>query len=294
MRQTEAEFEVVAIDDGSSDGSGEALDAAARRDRRIVVQHTAPRGLPAALNAALGLARAPWVARHDADDLSHRRRFERQLAFLAARPELDVVGTRVRLFPDAQTGPGMRRWAAWHNALLEHEEIRAELLIDSPLAHGTGLIRRHVLENAGGWHERGWAEDLDLWVRLFAAGARFAKIPETLYGWRQHPHSSTRTDPRYSHVNFMSLKIAALDSGFLERGRRATLLGVGRSLERWRTALGARIAAFHDIGRGPVRAVGATKGPYVLALMAAPARRRWRTYLTGLGCRELRDFIFVA
>src|SRR5689334_21409809 len=134
----------------------------------------------------------------------------------------------------------MRRWIAWHNALLDHESMRRELLIDSPLAHGTALLRRSVLERAGGWHERGWAEDLDLWVRLFDAGARFAKLPHVLYGWRQHPDSSTRTDDRYSHARFLSLKLAALRAGFLHGRARATLGGVGQSLERWREALAKR------------------------------------------------------
>src|SRR5439155_18632584 len=62
-RQTLADHEVIAIDDGSRDGSGELLDRAALRDRRIVVRHTTPNGLPAALHLALSLPRAPWVAR---------------------------------------------------------------------------------------------------------------------------------------------------------------------------------------------------------------------------------------
>src|SRR5215467_8580428 len=69
-RQTLADHEVIAIDDGSRDGSGAMLEEAARLDPRIVVRHTPARGLPAALDLALSLARAPWVARQDADDVS--------------------------------------------------------------------------------------------------------------------------------------------------------------------------------------------------------------------------------
>src|SRR5690349_13928126 len=95
MRQTETEFEVVAIDDGSTDASGEILEQAARRNRRMTVRHTRPEGLPAALNRALSLARGSWIARHDADDLSHRRRFQRQLGWLDSHPEIDVIGTQL-------------------------------------------------------------------------------------------------------------------------------------------------------------------------------------------------------
>ena len=293
-RQTLADHEVIAIDDGSSDGSGEILERAARRDRRIVVRHTAARGLPAALGLALSLARAPWVARQDADDLSHRTRLSRQLEWLEAHPGVDVLGTRLRLFPAGAVGAGMQRWAAWHNALLTHESMRRELLIDSPLAHGTMVARRAVLEDAGGWHERGWAEDLDLWLRLFARGARFAKLPAVLYGWRQHRTSATRTDPRYSRERFMSLKSAALETGLLRGGRRATLIGVGSSLSRWYETLGARIERRIEM-RGPhVRGVSELSPPLVLAVMAPVARERWRAVLGHRGLRELSDFVFVA
>src|SRR5207247_1143735 len=134
-------------------------------------------------------------ARHDADDLSHRQRLALEHDELAARPELSVVGCRVRIFPAA--GSGMRRWVAWHNGLLTHEAMARDALIDSPLAHGTALVRRAALEQVGGWQERGWPEDLDLWLRMLAAGHRFAKLPRRLYAWRQHERSATRCDPRY-------------------------------------------------------------------------------------------------
>jgi glycosyltransferase involved in cell wall biosynthesis len=293
-RQSVLDHEVIAVDDGSTDGSGEMLERAARRDARVVVRHTEANGLPAALNLALSLARAPWVARHDADDLSHRERFARQLERLEREPALDVLGARVRLFPGRSTGVGMRRWVAWHNSLLDHDSIRRELLIDSPLAHGTAMIRRATLLEAGGWHERGWAEDLDLWVRLLAAGARFGKLPDTLYGWRQHPGSSTRTDARYSHERFVSLKVAALDTGFLRDRRPLTLLGSGTSLARWRAALGARVGRWHAIGRPAPQLAPWLAAPLVLALMAPAARERWRRFLGALDMRELSDFIFVA
>lgn len=293
-RQTLTDHEVILIDDGSTDGSGELLDQAAARDPRWVVRHTEPRGLPAALNLAWSLARSPWLARHDADDLSHRMRLERQRDWLARHPDVGVLGTCVRAFPGSATGAGMRRWISWHNTLLDHEQMECELLIDSPLTHGTAMFRRDALAAAGGWQERGWAEDLDLWIRLARLGVRFAKLPEVLYGWRQHPASSTRTDPRYSNEKFLSLKLSALDAGFLRDGRPATLVGVGHSLERWRRALGDRVSVCHEIRRPVAGALPDLRAPLVLALMAPQARRRWRDALTRSGLRESDDFIFVA
>lgn len=295
-RQTARDLEVVAVDDGSSDGSGAWLDREAAAEPRLRVVHTAPRGLPLALAAGLDAARAPLIARHDADDLSHRHRFALQLAFLRDHPGVDVVGCRVRLFPPAATGAGMRRWAAWHNALLDHGAMERDRLVDSPIAHGTMLARRGAIERAGGWRERGWPEDVDLWLRLFRSGGRFAKLARVLYAWRQHPGSATRHDPRYARPAFDALRLDELGRRFLRRRESVTVAGVGDSLERWRAALRGTGRRVHAVaaGRPSPAAIAAIASPAVLVFGAEPARARWRHALEDSGRREGRDFIFVS
>jgi glycosyltransferase involved in cell wall biosynthesis len=297
-RQTLSDFEVIAVNDGSSDASGAMLDRAAAREPRLRVLHTAPRGLPLALEAARAEARGDLIARHDADDLSHRERLALQRAHLASHAEVSVVGCRVRVFPGAGAGPGagMKRWTAWHNGLLAHDAMAREALIDSPLAHGTALIRRAALEAVGGWRERGWAEDLDLWLRMLAAGHRFAKLPRTLYAWRQHPGSATRSDPRYARGQFVALRREALEYGFLHGHRRVTLIGVGRSLAEWHQAFthGERDVCVAEAARPSPRVLATLAPPMVLIFGAVPARERWRTALDTAGLREGRDFAFVA
>jgi glycosyltransferase involved in cell wall biosynthesis len=295
-RQTFPDFEVIAVDDGSSDGSGEALERVAASEPRLRVFHARPRGLPSALNRALRHARSPLIARHDADDLSHRSRFALQRAFLDDHPSVGVVGCRVRLFPAPVPGPGMRRWVEWHNRLLTHQAMAGELLIDSPLAHGSAMIRRRALLRTGGWQDRGWPEDLDLWVRLFAAGVRFAKLPRALYAWRQHPGSATRRDPRYQRARFVALRRHALERGMLRGARRLTLVGVGRSLAEWRAALAraGREMRVLEAGRPACAHLARLAPPIVMVFGASPARERWRDAFVRSGLVELEDFVFVA
>ena len=293
-RQTFRDFEVVAVDDGSTDASALALERMGEQEPRLRVIRGPHRGLPAALNIGLAAARSPLIARHDADDVSHRRRFELQHAALEQEPSLTVLGTRLRIFPFGEGWVGMRRWATWHNTLLTHDEIARDVLVDSPLAHATAMIRRPALDAVGGWAERGWPEDVDLWLRLLDRGGRFAKLPRTLYAWRQHVTSATR-DPRYRQDRFDALRLDALRSGLLARDRAVTVVGVGRGLRRWCHLLESegrpvtRVAA-----PGPTPHLLAALGePAVLVFGAPPARARWREALTQAGRIEGRSFVFV-
>jgi GT2 family glycosyltransferase len=293
-RQTFRDFEVVAVDDGSRDASGAILERAAAREPRLRVVHTAPLGVPAALNRALALARGSLIARQDADDLSRRRRLELQRAHLAAHPRVSVVGCRVRLFP--RPGAGMRRWADWHNGLLTHEAMAREALIESPLAHGAALMRRGALQRAGGWQDHAWPEDLDLWLRMLAAGCRFAKLPHALYMWRQHPGSVTRCDPRCGRERLAALRRTTLERGLLRGARRVTLVGVGESVQAWRRALesGGRVVSLLEAGRPTGGRVSVLAPPVVLVFGARPARERWRRALAAHRLTEGLDFAFVA
>lgn len=292
-RQTFTDLEVLAVDDGSRDGSSEWLDEEARREPRLRVIHTAARGLPAALMTGLAAASAPWIARHDADDVSHRSRFALQWSHLAGHGGTHVMGTRVRLFPRSAHGIGMERWRRRHNALLSHEAIRREVLTDSPLCHGTAIVERRALVDAGGWRDNGWPEDADLWVRLAEAGARFAKLPRVLYAWRQHPASSTRNDPRYGRERFIALQRDALIRGALLGRPPRTVIGTGRSVGRWREALAMLAPRVIETTKPERVRVHSLEAPILLVLASMSLRERWREVLTSCGNSEMQDFIFT-
>ena len=275
--QTLRDLEVVAVDDGSSDGSSRILGEAAASDSRIRPVTLGRSGLIAALNAGLRHCRAPCVARMDADDLSLPERLERQVEMLERDPGLGVVGCLVEGFPRTQVGEGMRVYLEWQNRLRTHEEILRELFIESPITHPSACVRRSVLEEAGGYEDRGWAEDYDLWLRLAASGVRFAKVPEVLLRWREHPGRLTRTDSRYSVENFLRAKAHYLLAGPL-RGRDAVFVWgagkTGRRLSKHLARGGCTPAAFIDID--PAR-IGRTLRR-VAIVSAAEFAERWRRW----------------
>lgn len=311
-RQTERRYEVVAVDDGSSDGSEAVLDQWAVRDPRVRVLHRRAAGLVAALNAGLAACRAPLVARLDVDDACHPRRLERQLALLAAAPEIGVVSCLVRCVPRHRIATGFRLFEEWLNGLETHDDIARERFVDAPVVHPSVIVRRDLLEHHGGWRERGWAEDHDLWLRLLEAGVRFAKVPEVLYFWRDHGDRLTRTDARYSTQRFLDLKAHFLARGPLAGGVRTIVWGAGPTGRRLARALageGVAVVAFVDIDprklartvRGaPVVSpdqLGAllTRGAVVLAAVASRgAREIVRNHLVARGLTEAVDFWCVA
>jgi hypothetical protein len=139
-----------------------------------------------------------------------------------------------------------------------------ERFVESPLAHPSVTVRRELFLDAGGYRDRGWPEDYDLWLRLFAAGARFAKVERPLHFWREHPERLTRRDLRYSTAAFLRCKAHHLALGPLSGGRPVVVWGAGQTGRRLARLLldgGVEITAFIDID--PRKIGGARPRPVV-------------------------------
>lgn len=308
--QTLDDHEVIAVDDHSTDGSREILDDAAAGDRRVRVLANPGRGLVAALNAAASAARAPLLARMDADDICHPERLLRQAVRLDGEPATGVLGTRALLVGGPAPNAGMRSYVEWLNGLLDHEAITRDLYVESPLAHPTVMMRADLLARLGGYRAFDGPEDYDLWLRAHRAGARFAKLAEPLLEWRDGAGRLTRTDPRYAPARFRDLKLRALEAGPLAAGRPTVIWGAGPVGKGWSRALAARghrVAAFVEVHPGrlgqrihgapvlPVAEAAGAAGALHLAAVGQPgAREEIRRHAAGLGLAEGTDLIAVA
>jgi glycosyltransferase involved in cell wall biosynthesis len=311
-RQTLEDFEVIAVDDGSTDGSAKVLDEWAARDDRVKVAHREVSGLVETLNAGLDWCTAPFVARMDADDISHPKRFELQVAEFEEFPWVGVVSSLVRHFPWSDVGEGYRVYERWLNSLLTPEKIWKERFVESPVPHPSAMVRREVFQTVGGYRDEGWAEDFDLWLRLFEAGVCFTKVERYLYFWREHAERLTRVDGRYSVENFLRCKAKFLLSGPLKGCGRVVIWGAGQTGRRISKHLlrdGAPVEAFVDID--PEK-IGSTlrdkpiidieelpalieRDTVVLAAVGSRgARALIRQQLTNIGLREGREFWCVA
>lgn len=251
--QSFGDFEIVAVDDGSTDGSGVILRDFAGRHPRLRVVGVAHGGLVGALERGLAEARGGLIARMDADDVCLPERLARQVAFMDAHPEVGLVGCRVQFGGDRAAAAGYLRHVEFINGLATHEEISLARFRESPLAHPSVLFRREAAERHGGYRAGAFPEDYELWLRWLEAGVRMAKVPETLLVWNDPPGRLSRVHPNYSVENFHAMKAGYL-ARWLERNNPhhpdIVVVGAGRITRRRVDALrrhGIVVRAYADI-----------------------------------------------
>lgn len=299
-------FEIVCVDDGSTDATPALLAHAAERDPRIRVLRGEGRGLVRALNLGLSRCRAPLIARMDADDRVHPDRLRLQADLIAREPALGAVGSDVLLFP-WPLSPGLFRLQEWLTSLETPADLVRERFIDAPLVHPSLMLRRSALDAVSGYQDLGWPEDWDLLLRLIARGFGLGKVRRPLLYWRDSAGRLTRTGAAYSPDALRSLRAFHLAAGPLQ-GRPCEIWGAGPTGKRLARALeahGIAVRRFIDVAPGRVLARGAPVAPpeqlgppgdalLLIAVGAAGARETIRAWLRPLGWQEGSDFLCAA
>jgi hypothetical protein len=178
--QSFADFELLVVDDGSTDETGPIVTAAARLDARIVLIAQPPSGVVAALNRGVDAARGKFIARLDADDRAHQARLQRQTDFLNAAPEVGLVGSWAGIIDAVGATVGRLQPEADPAALMRILQLR------NPMVHSSVMWRAELTAAIGGYRATfEGAEDYDLWLRM-AERASIANIPERLVQYRRH------------------------------------------------------------------------------------------------------------
>ena len=180
LQQTLTDFEFVIIDDGSTDQTPGILSDYAKRDSRVRVFTQQNKGRAESLNLGIDLARAPLIARMDADDIAFPQRLEQQFEFMNAHPEIGLLGTAIELVTPT------RRRLGVDIPPLKDGELRTTMAQRNPFRHPTVIMRKETVLASGGYRKPLLdADDYDLWLRM-AERTQIANLPQILVSYRVH------------------------------------------------------------------------------------------------------------
>jgi len=209
LKQTFADFELIAINNGSSDGTGAILDGL--DDPRVRVFHQKDIGLAGALNRGISLSRGRYIARQDHDDWAKPARLERQVAFLEAHPRCALVGTRAEIWV------GNTPTNRVHDHPTDDSALRFELMFNNYFVHSSIMMRASAVQEVGGYSidpKRQPPEDYELWSRL-ARRFEVANLPDRLTIYREVSKSMSRegVNPFLEHLWIISAENIAFSVG---------------------------------------------------------------------------------
>lgn len=198
LNQSFKNFELILIDDGSTDSSLSIIRQHAEKDNRVVVVEQQNTGLSSALNAGIAASRADLCARLDADDIALQTRLEMQLDFMDLHPDISVAGGWVEVFGEQCLS------RIWKNPT-SSGEIFLALFLRNPLFHPTVIFRKSSVEAVGGYDTAVvYDQDYDLWLRMSKNEYKFANIPKVLTRYRLHAAQMGNIYAPSTRIDWMS------------------------------------------------------------------------------------------
>lgn len=269
-QQSQRDFEVVLVDDGSTDATAEL---AARFQGQLALRriaHDSPEGVACSLNDGLRAGDSEFVARLDADDLAHPERLRLQLEFLQAHPEVQVCGTQLVVFDHER---GLQNPLGLLSHPVADAAIRTAFIQRCAIAHPSVLARRRLFDWVGPYDPAfDFAEDYELWCRASLAGATFANLALPLTYYRKHAKqvSQSRAQQQWGHD--LAIKQRYMRS-FL-RGREPGRLPEFLALQTRYADRGEALAAYGECAQRLVELAGHVPDAAEYAAFASAAIAR--------------------
>jgi glycosyltransferase involved in cell wall biosynthesis len=200
LNQTFIDFELILINDASSDSSDDIIKKYLTDKRIIYIKNLTNKKIVANLNMGLKLAHADIVARMDGDDICYPDRFFKQYDYLVAHPNISIVGSFVHIIDENGVVVDKR------TKLLHPEDIKRELIVYDPFTHPAVMFRKKAVTDVGGYRNNFSAEDMDLWFRLIYSGHNGANVPEYLLAYRHHANNVVAQKNRAVSFNDFHLR----------------------------------------------------------------------------------------
>ena len=228
VNQSEQNWELIAIDDQSTDDSWILLKEFVQKDHRIRCFQTKEKGIIPALRMAFAESKGNLITRMDADDRMPIHKLSRLKMLLLEKGPRHISTGLVKYFSESTLGDGYQRYENWLNQLTlndrHYEDIYRECVIASPC----WMIFREDLINCGAFESNRYPEDYDLCFRFYQAAYKVVGSEEVLHLWRDHADRSSRNDPNYANQQYFNLKTPYFLDLDYDPNRPLILWGAGK------------------------------------------------------------------
>lgn len=228
LQQSYTDWELIAVDDFSTDASKTILENYAQRDNRIQWLSNTEKGIISALRLAYQKAQGDFIHRMDADDLMPPYKLEQMAAALKEKGPGSLITGKVEYFAAEGISEGYRKYQDWLNALCSNnrqwEEIYKECVIASP----AWMIHRADFNACGAFDSDWYPEDYDLVFRFYKEGLKVHSLPEVIHLWRDHAARSSRNHEHYQQNAFYELKVFYFLQLDHDPSRPLVIWGAGR------------------------------------------------------------------
>lgn len=310
LEQSFSDFELILIDNNSTDNSYHIAAEYIEMDERVILIEEPRQGIVYALNAGIKEASADYIALMDANDTSLPERIEKQYSYLTNHSDIGVVSCQIN-FSSTITSPeyldGLKMFVQWNNNLITHEEISNNRFVEVPMLHSTVMFRQELVSKFGAYSNGDFPEDYELWLRWLSNGVKMHKLPEVLLNWLDLPERFTRKAERFTDQAFYEVKSKYMADWLAENNKfhpEVVVWGAGRQ-SRQRFALLHELGAdakFHiDLRANPDRKVIEVKHTppagrhFIISYVSnRSAREKIKIFLVELGYTEGKDFICMA
>ncbi len=293
QNQTYTDWELIIINDGSTDNTENILRHECQSDARLkLLQYSERQGIVAALNWAIEAAQGALLARLDADDFAFPERIRKQRLFLQSHPETGLVSCCVAFGGNKQKQRGYAEYVEWTNSILTPQQISMNRFVESPLAHPSVMFRRELVQQFGCYREGPFPEDYELWLRWLESGVKMSKLPEVLLQWHDSPQRLSRTDPRYSVTAFYECKSFYLSKWLQQNNPHhpdVVVWGAGRTTRKraeMLTRYGINISAYVDIDPNKIGQIVHKRPVLSEQQLPAPGECFVISYVASRGARE--------
>lgn len=205
--QSFTDWELIVVNDHSSDVTQSRLDSFALADKRIQVYLNKGKGIIPALKLAFSHASAAFITRFDGDDIMPDNRLDTMVKAIEESPERTIVTGKLKYFSDQPISKGYQTYESWLNDRIDQKDHWQWIYRECVIASPNWIMRRNELSVMGGFNDLTYPEDYDLVLRWYQHDFTVQGLNQTTLHWREHAARTSRNSEHYKQAYFFRLKI---------------------------------------------------------------------------------------